>query len=69
MSAGDTGARSADIKGLREFNELNARGVDAAKKDGYLEADAWRAATLNRVQALAFPVDLDFQTSPVVRAN
>jgi hypothetical protein len=24
---------------------------------------------LNRVQALAFPVDLDFQTSPVVRAN
>lgn len=69
MSGGDTGARSADIKSLRELNELNTRGVDTAKKDGYLEADAWRAAALNRIQALTFLVDLDFQISPVVPAN
>ena len=69
MSRGDARASSADIKGFREFNELNTRGVDTAKKDGYLEANAWRAAALNRVQALTLPVDLDFQTSPVVPAN
>ena len=68
MSRGDTRARSADIKGFREFNELDTRGIDPAKKDGYLKANAWRAAALSGVQALTLPVDLDFQTSPMVPA-
>jgi hypothetical protein len=64
MSRGDIGARGADIEGLCEFNELYTGSVNAAKKNGYLEANTWRAAALRRFRARALLVDLDFQTPP-----
>jgi hypothetical protein len=64
----DAGARGADVEGLRELDELDTGSVYSAKKNGYLEANAWRAA-LNAVQALTLLVNLDFQDPPVVPAN
>jgi hypothetical protein len=63
MSRGDTSARSADVEGLRELNELDTGSVHSPKENGYLEANAWRAA-LNAVQALTLLVNLDFQNPP-----
>ncbi len=68
MSRGDTGAHGADVKGLRELDELDTGSVHSAKKNGYLEANPWRA-TLNAVQALTLLVNLDFQDSPIVPTN
>jgi hypothetical protein len=34
-----------------------------------LQADTGRAAPLDRVDTLTLSINLDFQTSPVVRAN
>jgi len=69
MRRSDTGTRRADVERLRELNEFNTGSVDTPKKNGYLEADTRRPAALNRIQALAFVVYLDFQTSPVVPVN
>jgi len=41
MSRSDAGTRSADVEGLREFNELDTGSVHSAKENGYLEANAW----------------------------
>jgi hypothetical protein len=64
MSRGDTSASSADVKGLGELNEVDARSIDTAEKHGYLEADSRRATALSRVDALAFAVNFDFQAPP-----
>jgi hypothetical protein len=68
MSRGDAGTRGADVEGLRELDELDTGSVHSPKENGYLQANAWRAA-LNAVQALTFLVNLDFQDPPVVPAN
>jgi hypothetical protein len=64
MGRGDTGACSADVKGLGELNELGAGSVDTAEKHGHLETDARGPTALNRIQALAFAVYFDFQAPP-----
>ena len=69
MSRSDTGARSADVEGLRELNELDTGSIHTAKKNGHLQANTRRAAALHRVRALALLADLDFQTPPIVPAT
>jgi hypothetical protein len=69
MSRGNTGTCGTDIECLCELDELDARSVDAAKKDWHLQANARRAAALDRVRTLTFPIYLDLQTPPVVRPN
>jgi hypothetical protein len=64
MGRGDTGACSADVKGLGELNELDAGRVDTAEKDGHLEADARGLTALNGAQSRVFVVDFDFQAPP-----
>jgi len=64
MGRGDTGACSADVKGLGELNELDAGSVYTAQKHGHLETDARGPTALSRAQALAFVVYFDFQAPP-----
>jgi hypothetical protein len=64
MGRGDTGTRSADVKGLGELNELDAGRVDAPEEHRHLEADARGPTPLNRLYSLAFVVYFDFQAPP-----
>jgi len=54
----NTRTRGTDVEGLCEFDELNSGGVDAAKKNRYLEADSRGPTALGSVQALTFLIDL-----------
>ena len=67
MCRGDTRACGTDVERLGQFDELNAGRIDATKKNRYLEANTRGLAAL--LHAFTLPVDLKFQTSPMVPAN
>ena len=69
MCGRNTRTGGTNVEGLGEFDELDSGGVDAAKKNRYLEADAGGATALGGVQALTSLIDLKFQGSPMVPAN
>ena len=44
MRGGNTSPNGADIEGLGEFDELDARDIGSPKEHRHLQANAWRAS-------------------------